>query len=127
MPEMDGYEFMRLYTREAASPIIFLTAKLDETEKVLGLELGADDYITKPFSPRELTARVRAVLRRMKKADIEKDILRAAGITLDRAGRTVTVDGSFVNLTPSEFNILAALIAAPGRAFTRMELLDHMG
>jgi DNA-binding response OmpR family regulator len=127
MPQMDGYEFMRLYTREAATPIILLTAKLDETEKVLGLELGADDYITKPFSPRELSARVRAVLRRMKKADFEKDILRAAGITLDRAGRTVTVDEVFINLTPSEFNILAALVAAPGRAFTRMELLDHIG
>ncbi|MDI6695025.1 MAG: response regulator transcription factor [Anaerolineales bacterium] len=126
MPEMGGYEFMRIYTREAETPIIVLTAKLDENDKVLGLELGADDYVTKPFSPRELTARVRAVLRRLEKGSAEPDVLRAADIELDRAGRTVTVGGKFVDLTPSEFEILAILMATPGRAYSRLELLDRL-
>ena len=126
MPEMGGYDFMRIYTREADTPIILLTARLEESDKVLGLELGADDYVTKPFSPRELTARLRAVLRRMEKGSLPQDILRAADITLDRAGRTVSVSSKVVDLTPSEFDLLAALMAAPGRAFTRMELLDRI-
>lgn len=126
MPEMGGYEFMRIYTREADTPIIVLTAKLDENDKVLGLELGADDYVTKPFSPRELTARVRAVLRRLEKGSAEPDVLRTADIELDRAGRTVTVGGKFVDLTPSEFEILAILMATPGRAYSRLELLDRL-
>ncbi len=126
MPEMGGYDFMHIYTREADTPIILLTARLEESDKVLGLELGADDYVTKPFSPRELTARLRAVLRRMEKGSLPQDILRAADITLDRAGRTVSVSSKVVDLTPSEFDLLAALMAAPGRAFTRMELLDRI-
>jgi len=126
MPEMGGYEFMRTYSREADTPIIILTAKLEENDKVLGLELGADDYITKPFSMRELTARVRAVLRRTEKQVVEQDILRAADITLDRPGRVVTVGEQQVDLTPSEFELLATLLAAPGRAFSRLELLDRL-
>lgn len=126
MPEMGGIDFMRIYTREANTPIILLTARLDESDKVLGLELGADDYITKPFSPRELTARVRAVLRRLEKSNVEADILRAADIVLDRLGHTVLVAGRLVDLTPSEFEILATLMAAPGRAFSRLELLDRL-
>lgn len=126
MPEMGGYEFMRAYGREADTPTIILTAKLEENDKVLGLELGADDYVTKPFSVRELTARVRAVLRRTGKQDLEQDILRAADITLDRAGRVVLVGEVQIDLTPSEFDLLAALMAAPGRAFSRLELLDRL-
>jgi DNA-binding response OmpR family regulator len=126
MPEMGGYDFMRIYAREADTPIILLTARLDESDKVLGLELGADDYITKPFSPRELTARVRAVLRRMEKSSVEADILRAADIVLDRLGHTVLIASRLVDLTPSEFEILATLMAAPGRAFSRLELLDRL-
>ena len=126
MPEMGGYEFMRTYSREADTPIIILTAKLEENDKVLGLELGADDYITKPFSMRELTARVRAVLRRTEKQVVEQDILRAADITLDRPGRVVTVGEQQVDLTPSAFELLATLLAAPGRAFSRLELLDRL-
>ena len=126
MPEMGGYEFMRAYAKEAETPIIILTARLEENDKVLGLELGADDYITKPFSMRELTARVHAVLRRAEKANVEKDILRAADITLDRKGRMVAVREKNIDLTPSEFDILAILMAAPGRAFTRAELLDRL-
>jgi DNA-binding response OmpR family regulator len=126
MPEMGGFEFMRVYTREADTPIIVLTAKLEETDKVLGLELGADDYVTKPFSMRELTARVRALLRRISKQKTEQDILRVADITLDRIGRVVTVNDRFVELTPSEFELLATLMDAPGRAFSRMELLSRL-
>ena len=126
MPEMGGYDFMRLYSKEAESPIILLTARLDESDKVLGLELGADDYVTKPFSLRELTARVRAVLRRAGKSPPEKQILRAADISLDVSGRSTTVGDRRVELTPSEFTLLATLIAAPGRAFSRLELLNQL-
>ena len=126
MPEMGGYEFMRVYGKEADTPIVILTAKPEENDKVLGLELGADDYITKPFSMRELTARVRAVLRRVGKQHLEQDVIRVADITLDRVGRVVTVGESAVDLTPSEFELLATLMAAPGRAFSRLELLDRL-
>ncbi|MCK4975636.1 MAG: response regulator transcription factor [Anaerolineales bacterium] len=126
MPEMGGYEFMRTYNREVDTPTIILTAKLEESDKVLGLELGADDYVTKPFSMNELTARIRAVLRRSEKRAIDQDILRVADITLDRIGRVVTVGGTQIDLTPSEFNILAILMSAPGRAFSRLELLERM-
>jgi DNA-binding response OmpR family regulator len=126
MPEMGGFEFMRSYSREADTPVILLTAKLDENDKVLGLELGADDYITKPFSPRELTARIRAVLRRMEKSGVPQEILRLGDITLDRAGRMLTVRGQPMDLTPSEFELLATLMAAPGRVFTRLEILDRL-
>jgi two-component system alkaline phosphatase synthesis response regulator PhoP len=126
MPEMGGYDFMRFYSREADTPVIILTARLDENEKVLGLELGADDYVTKPFSPRELTARVRAVLRRLEKKSSEPEILRMGDIQLDRSGRSTLIGGQPVDLTPSEFELLATLMAAPGRVFTRLELLDRL-
>jgi DNA-binding response OmpR family regulator len=117
---------MRIYSREADTPTIILTAKLDENDKVLGLELGADDYITKPFSMREVTARIRAVLRRTEKSPIEQDILRVADVMVDRAGRVVLIGDRQVDLTPSEFELLATLMAAPGRAFSRLELLDRV-
>ena len=126
MPNMGGYEFMRSYNKEGQAPIIVLTAKLEENDKVLGLELGADDYVTKPFSPRELTARVRAVLRRGSKSPYEPDLLRVADIVLDRDGRVVAVGGRNVDLTPSEFDLLATLMSAPGRAFSRLDLLDRL-
>src|SRR5215207_203013 len=126
MPEMGGYEFMRAFSKEAETPVIMLTAKVEDQEKILGLELGADDYVTKPFNVRELLARVRAVLRRMQKAAPEPDILRAADIVLDRAGRTVQVGERSVDLTPSEFAILATLMAVPGQVFSRLDLLDRV-
>ncbi len=126
MPEMGGYEFMRLHSKEAETPIIILTAKVEENDKVLGLELGADDYVTKPFSMRELTARVRAVLRRVDKKSTKQNILRAADIMLDRNSRLVTVGEKYVDLTPSEFDLLAVLISEPGRVFSRLDLLDHL-
>jgi DNA-binding response OmpR family regulator len=125
MPEMGGYEFMRSYNREADTPVVILTAKIDENDKVLGLELGADDYVTKPFSPRELTARVRAVLRRSEKQASTQEILRIGAIELDWAGRTTIVNGQMVVLTPSEFSLLGTLMATPGRVFSRLELLDR--
>jgi DNA-binding response OmpR family regulator len=126
MPEMGGYEFLRAFSRESDTPVIILTARLEENDKVLGLELGADDYVTKPFSPRELTSRVRAVLRRMDKQGTGQEILRAGEIRLDRAGRITTVNGQSIDLTPSEFDLLATLMAAPGRVFSRLELLDRL-
>jgi two-component system, OmpR family, alkaline phosphatase synthesis response regulator PhoP len=126
MPEMGGYEFMRAFSKEAETPVIMLTAKVEDQDKILGLELGADDYVTKPFNVRELIARVRAVLRRTQKAAVEPDILRAADIVVDRAGRTVQVGDRYVDLTPSEFEILATLIAAQGQVFSRLDLLDRV-
>jgi DNA-binding response OmpR family regulator len=124
MPEMDGYGFMREHRKELDTPIILLTARVDDDERVIGLELGADDYITKPFRPRELVARVRAVLRRAGKSEPQGKVLQVADISLDRETREVTVAGRPVDLTPSEFDLLAALLSSPGRVFSRLDLLD---
>ena len=120
MPQMDGYEFIRAYRREAETPIILLTAKLEETDKVLGLELGADDYVTKPFGMRELLARIRAVLRRARLDAAPSDLLRVEGISLERSTREVQVNGAAVHLTPSEFELLALLMSAPGGGVSRI-------
>ena len=126
MPEMGGYEFMRLYTRESDAPIILLTAKVDESDKVLGLELGADDYVTKPFGMRELVARIHAVLRRTQRDTAPADVLRVADVTLDRDRRLVTAGGREVHLTPTEFDLLATLMSAPGRVYSRSDLLERL-
>ena len=126
MPEMGGYEFMQKHKQERDTPIILLTAKLEESDKLLGLELGADDYITKPFSMRELVARIRAVLRRAEKQAQPSTVLEAAGLSLDRASRLVRVEEALVDLTPSEFDLLATFMASPGRVFSRGELLDQL-
>jgi DNA-binding response OmpR family regulator len=123
MPEMGGYDFMRLHSREADTPVIVLTAKLEENDKVLGLELGADDYVTKPFSPRAV---LQPVLRRVEKQGAASDLLRAGEICLDRVAHATTLAGQLIDLTPSEFELLATLMAAPGRVFSRLELLDRM-
>ena len=126
MPVMDGLSFLREYQKEGSAPIIALTARVDETDKILGLEMGADDYITKPFSPRELTARVRAVLRRTGGTDsVEGKLLRAGNITLDEDAHIVKLNNEEIELTPMEYNLLYTLIRHPGRAFSRMELLEH--
>lgn len=127
MPKMDGYAFLPAFRRESNAPVILVTAKLEEQDKVVGLELGADDYITKPFGMRELLARVRAQLRRAGSAPVASAVLRAGAITLDKQTRVVQVGGRAVNLTPTEFELLAALLAAPGRVFTRAELLNIIG
>ncbi len=123
MPEMDGYQFVTAYRKESETPIILLTAKLEETDKVLGLELGADDYVTKPFGMRELLARIRAVLRRVGTDVVQPATLNVADVSLDRDTHHVRVDGNSVTLTPSEFDLLAALMESPGRVFSRSDLL----
>ena len=129
MPEMGGYEFIRAYGKESETPIIILTAKLEEYDKVLGLEMGADDFVTKPFSPRELTARVRAVLRRVSKQENieDEERFRVADITLDRSTRMVKVDEKPIDLTPTEFDLLITFMRTPGRVFSRTQLLDRLG
>ena len=124
MPEMNGYEFMRKHRSETNTPIILLTARVDDEEKVIGLEVGADDYMTKPFRPRELVARVRAVLRRAGELEPAAKVLKASDIVLDRDSRTVRVADRFMDLTPSEFDILTALMTIPGRVYSRLDLLD---
>lgn len=131
MPEVDGHEFLRLHRQslqpqEAQTPIILLTAKVEEDDKVIGLELGADDYVTKPFSPRELLARVRAVLRRVGGPTPTSRVLRAGDLELDQESFLVHINGERIDLTRSEFDLLATLMAAPGRVFSRMELLDRV-
>lgn len=125
MPEVDGYEFMRCYRKERNVPIILLTAKVEPEDRIVGLELGADDYLTKPFRPRELLARVKAVLRRAGRGGAESAVLHCGDLTLDRSRHEVIHNGQAIDLTPTEFEILAAMMAAPGKVFTRMELLER--
>lgn len=128
MPNLDGFEFMRIFRKEHTAPVILLTARLGETDKVLGLELGADDYITKPFGMRELVARIRAVLRRIEPpGEASQDrIYRVAELELDRSTHNVIVQGRIANITPSEFELLATLMSAPGRVFTREMLRERL-
>jgi DNA-binding response OmpR family regulator len=126
MPGMDGWDFMHRYRQERDTPVIMLTARVDETDQVLGLELGADDYVTKPFSPRTLIARVRAVLRRAQAEPLPSAVLRAGALVVDREARTVRVAGRPVDLTPTEYDLLETLMRTPGRAFSRGELLDRV-
>jgi two-component system alkaline phosphatase synthesis response regulator PhoP len=123
LPRIDGLDVTRSLRRDGDLPIIMLTARDDETDKLIGLELGADDYVTKPFSPRELVARVRAVLRRRDRA-AAGDLLRAGDLTLDVPRMRLEVDGRAVELTATEFELLAAMARQPGRVFTRSQLLD---
>ena len=122
LPEMDGLDVCRTLRRESDIPIIMLTARVEETDKLIGLELGADDYITKPFSPRELVARVRVVLRRMS-GDPTSDVIRAGEVTLDRTRYEVNLRDQTISLTPTEFEIFATLMSQPGRIFSRAQLL----
>lgn len=124
LPEMDGLEVTRTLRKDSNTPIIMLTARGEESDKLVGLELGADDYIVKPFSPKELVARVRAVLRRAESDQSASEMIRAADLTLDVPRMRVTVGERAVELTPTEFQLLAALAARPGRIFTRGQLLD---
>ncbi|MCI0475010.1 MAG: response regulator transcription factor [Anaerolineales bacterium] len=125
MPEMSGYDFLQAYRKERSTPVILLTAKLEESDKVLGLELGADDYVTKPFGMRELVARIRAVLRRVGQ-DTPNEILRVAEVVLDKSEHIVKVNDQPVRLTPSEFELLAVLMSAPGHVFSRAVLLERL-
>ena len=124
LPVVDGLDVVRALRRDSTVPIVILTARGDETDRVTGLELGADDYVAKPFSPKELVARVRAVLRRVEAAARPVERLVTGDLEIDLARRRVTVGGRAVQLTPTEFELLATLAREPGRVFTRGQLLD---
>jgi DNA-binding response OmpR family regulator len=122
LPGVDGFDICRDIRRESQVPIIMLTARVEETDKLVGLELGADDYITKPFSPRELVARVRTVLRRAQ-GDSNAEVIRAGALVLDRNRFVVAIEDREFYLTPTEYEILATLASQPGRIFSRSQLL----
>jgi two-component system alkaline phosphatase synthesis response regulator PhoP len=126
LPGIDGIEVTRTLRRERETPIIMLTARIEDTDRIVGLELGADDYVTKPFNPRELVARVRAVLRRTGGGTAAPEMLRAGDLVLDLGGHAATVAGQPLDLTPTEFDLLAVLMQNPGRVFTRLELLERV-
>ena len=124
LPRIDGLDVARELRRESNVPIIMVTARVEEADRIAGLEVGADDYVTKPFSPKELVARVRAVLRRAEVVATPTDIVRAGDVTLDIPRMSVHVKTKAIELTPTEFQLLATLARAPGRVFTRAQLLD---
>ncbi|HYU80235.1 MAG TPA: response regulator transcription factor [Vicinamibacterales bacterium] len=124
LPRLDGIDVAKTLRRESTVPIIMLTARVEESDRLLGLELGADDYITKPFSPRELVARVRTVLRRVDSSIAAPDILRVRDLSIDIPRVKVLRDGVPIELTTTEFQLLATLAKHPGRVFTRAQLLD---
>ncbi len=129
LPGMDGLDVTRALRQDPATrtlPIIMLTARVEESDRLIGLELGADDYITKPFSPRELVARVRAVLRRSEGAAAPAGPMQIGGLSIDLERRSVRRDGAPVELTATEFDLLAVLAREPGRPFTRSQLLDQV-
>ena len=124
LPKLDGLDVARALRRDSNVPIVILSGRSEESDKLVGLELGADDYVTKPFSPKELVARVRAVLRRVERPVAAADVIRASDVTLDVPRMRVRAADREVDLTPTEFQLLAALARDPGRVFTRSQLLD---
>ncbi len=124
LPQIDGLDVTRSLRKDSNVPIIMLTARSEESDKLIGLELGADDYVTKPFSPKELVARVRTVLRRADHSSMTDDLIRVADLTLDVPRMKPTIGDREVELTPTEFQLLATLARQPGRIFTRAQLLD---
>jgi DNA-binding response OmpR family regulator len=126
MPKMDGYQFLRQFRQERRTPVIVITAREEETDAVLGLELGADDYVIKPFRMRELVARIRAVLRRQDGATTPAELLRIGDVAVDETAHIATVRSCAIALTPIEFDLLATLMRNPGQVFTRTQLVDHL-
>ena len=124
LPKMDGLDVTRALRKRSSVPIIMLTARVEESDKLIGLELGADDYLTKPFSPKELVARVRAVFRRTDIGPGHGDVIRAANVTLDVPRMQAKVGSRAIELTSTEFELLAMMMRQPGRVFTRGQLLD---
>jgi two-component system alkaline phosphatase synthesis response regulator PhoP len=124
LPGLDGLDVTRAVRKDSNVPIIMLTARVDESDTLIGLELGADDYVTKPFSPKELVARVRAVFRRVDTAPARGDLIESGELVLDRRRMQATIGGRGIDLTATEFTLLATLVAQPGRVFTRAQLLD---
>ena len=126
LPGMDGLDVCRTLRRESDIPIIMLTARVEETDRLIGLELGADDYISKPFSPRELVARVRVILRRVQRDVVQNSLLRAADLEIDLSGHRVLRGGEQVQLSRTEFNLLIILAQHPGQTFSRTQLVDRL-
>ena len=128
LPGMDGLEICRILRQESDVPIVMLTARADEEDRLAGLDLGADDYVTKPFSPRELAARIRAVLRRSARDELEGGAARLdyESISMEMRQRTVHVDGTQIHLTPTEIRLLALLMREPGRTFSRDQIIDRV-
>jgi DNA-binding response OmpR family regulator len=126
MPRMDGYDFLRQYRQERQTPVIIITAREEETDAVVGLELGADDYVIKPFRMRELVARIHAVLRRKDESPEKFNLYREGDLVLDERTHTITMKDTPVSLTPIEFDLLRTMMRAPGRVFSRSELIDHL-
>ena len=126
LPGLDGLDVTRELRRDGSIPIVMVTARDDELDKLLGLELGADDYLTKPFSPRELVARIKAVLRRTDRPVEASDVIRVGELQLDVPRMRTEVAGRTIDLTPTEFTLLATLARQPGRIFTRSQLLDAL-
>jgi two-component system alkaline phosphatase synthesis response regulator PhoP len=124
LPGMDGLDVARAIRRKSDTPIIMLTARVEEADQLVGLELGADDYIPKPFSPRLVVARVRALLRRASSTPSTPQVLRVSDLVIDLEAHTVKRSDTLLELTPTEFNLLVAMAAQPGRAFTRLQLLE---
>jgi DNA-binding response OmpR family regulator len=126
MPRMDGYDFLRQYRQERQTPVIIITAREEETDAVVGLELGADDYVIKPFRMRELVARIHAVLRRKDESPEKFNLYREGDLVLDERTHSITLKDTPVSLTPIEFDLLRTMMRAPGRVFSRSELIDHL-
>ena len=126
LPGMDGLDVCRALRRKSDVPIIMLTARVDEADRLIGLELGADDYITKPFSPRELVARVRAVLRRVQGGVHQPGLIRAGDLEINLQGHTVSLQDETIDLTRTEFDLLSVLAQHPGQVFSRAQLLDRL-
>jgi DNA-binding response OmpR family regulator len=124
LPGLDGLDVAREIRRKADTPIIMVTARVEETDRLIGLEIGADDYIIKPYSPREVVARVRAVLRRSTATTTAPQRLTVADLEIDLDAHTVIRGGQSLDLTPTEFSLLATMASQPGRAFTRLQLLE---
>lgn len=124
LPGMDGLDVARAIRHKDNTPIIMLTARVEETDQLVGLELGADDYIPKPFSPRVVVARVRALLRRADQASVVASTLRAGDLEIDLDAHKLTRSGELIDLTPTEFSLLATMISQPGRVFSRLQLLE---
>lgn len=126
LPGMNGLDVCRQIRRESETPILMLTARDEETDRLIGLELGADDYVSKPFSPREVVARTKAILRRSRKASDKKEPFKIGKFTVDTAGYTVAAEGSALDLTPTEYKIFELLATHAGQVFTRLQMVEQV-
>ncbi|MPM54661.1 Sensory transduction protein regX3 [bioreactor metagenome] len=126
LPGIDGWEVCRILRKESETPIIMLTARDDVTDRLIGLEIGGDDYVTKPFSPREVVARAKVILRRTRKNEIKSDIITAGNIRIDTKRHQVYKDGAELDLTPTEFKILELFAANPWRALSRLQIVEQV-